>query len=227
MAEEKKIKLLKPEELETQWDLMTREEKDEACLYQNIPIAFIRNHLKEINWPNLSVNPNITFEILDSYSRKISWKSICVNAKKLSDTFLYNYRLRLEWYIILEKQQLEAEILVRLAEAFRKSSLRTQKEKFWKAISKFQEMDIPFINAYHRYIDMRLLSANKMIPEDVLQNYIEELDAEVLLNKRPDLSKEFITKNYEILLRNENVKKKVAEKIQAQIDAEKKKAPNA
>jgi hypothetical protein len=221
-TKEKKIKLLTEEELNTQWDLMTKEQKDEACLYQNIPLAFIRSHVREINWPNLSVNPNVTFEILDAYSRKISWKSICVNAKKLSDTFLYNYRLRLEWYIVLEKQQLEAEILVRLAEAFRKSSLRTQKEKFWKAISKFQEMDIPFIDAYHRYIDMRLLSANKMIPEEVLQKYINELDVEVLLTNRTDLSKEFITKNYMAFLKNDKIKAAVAKKIQDRIDEEKK-----
>jgi hypothetical protein len=219
---EKKIKLLSEEELSSQWASMSREAKDEACLYQNIPLAFIRSHVREINWPNLSVNHNVTFEILDAYSRKISWKSICVNAKKLSDTFLYNYRLRLEWYIVLEKQQLEAEILVRLAEAFRKSSLRTQKEKFWKAISKFQEMDIPFIDAYRRYIDMRLLSANKMIPEEVLQKYIDELDVEVLLTNRTDHSKEFLTKNYMVFLKSDKIKAAIAKKIQDRVDEEKK-----
>lgn len=206
-----KVKILTEEELATQWDLMTREDRIKACLYQKFSLAFVKDHVKEISWPHLSVNPNITFEILDTFPRKISWKSICVNAKKLSDAFLYNYRLRLEWDIILCKQQLGAEILVRLAEAFRKSSLKSQKEKFWKAVSRFQEMDIPFIDAYKRYINMDLLSGNTMIGEEILQNYITELNYDILM-QRTDLSKPFIVKNGNLFLKDENVLKKVREK---------------
>lgn len=204
----RKVCILTPDELDEVWPTLTPAEKKEACLYQKFPIKFIKEHHDEIDFVNLSTNPSLTFDIMDTFANDLSWKTICLGEKKLSDTFLYNFRLRVDWDLVLRKQQLEAEILVHLAEAFRKSTAKEAKKNFWKALSRHQEMDVPFIEAYKRYLDFDEISRNPAIPEDVLQHVLPMLNLIVLLN-RTDLSKDFIVRNLDFFAKDPKVMEEV------------------
>lgn len=208
-TEEKKIKLLSEDELNEKWPTMTQEERDDACLYQNLSIDFCKAHVNEINWPNFSVNPWITFGHLDKFAKHISWISICLNPKMYTDSFLYNYRLHLKWDIILAKKQLDMQLLVFLAEAFRKSSKMAEKKAFWKAVSRYQTMDLVFIKAYKRYINMKELSKNENIPLEIFEKYLDELDPEGLLTL--NLPKEFFIQHADFFKSAPSVKKAMIE----------------
>jgi hypothetical protein len=212
-GENRKVRFFSEKNLEKIWPTLSPEDKSDACLYQKMSIEFIKRHADEIDFNKLSTNPNITFGIMEAFADRISWKTICINSKKLSDSFLYNFRLRIDWEAYLQFHQLEAEILVHLAEAFRKSTARDAKKKFWKALSKFQEMDTAFIKAYMRYLDFDMLSVNTHIPESVLQDVLEYLNFTLLLS-RTDLSDDFLKKNAKTFVKDENIAKIIKAKTE-------------
>ena len=62
--EEKKIKILTEEEMDKNWKDL---DHTECCLYQKMSLDFVKKHVKDIDWPSLSVNPNLTTDIIDKY----------------------------------------------------------------------------------------------------------------------------------------------------------------
>ena len=186
---EKLVKLMTEEYMEEHLDELNWKE---VCLYQKLSVDFITRHLKQIDFPSLSVNPYITFEILDKFSNKISWSSISLNGKALTKAVMYNYRNKLIWTLVLSHQQLDLEFLIHMSETMRKSRSKNAKE-FWKAVSRYQDIDNTYIKYYRRYIDFKELSANIRISEDVIDKFFDVLDPQIIVKHR-DLSKDLLTK---------------------------------
>jgi hypothetical protein len=187
---QKEIKLLSEEYMDEHADDLNW---DEVSLYQKMIVDFIVKHQKQINFRLLSGNPFLTFEIIDRFSTKISWPTISMNGKGLSESMMFNYRNKLVWSIVLSQKQLELKFLIIMSEIFRKSRAKNAKE-FWKAVSKFQPLDKTYIDNYKRYVDFTELSKNPYLKEDLMEVYYDKLDKAELFKKH-DLSKDFLTKH--------------------------------
>ena len=184
-----KIKVMTEEYMEEHLDELNW---DEVCLYQKLSVDFIKKHIKHIDFNKLSVNPFITFEILDTFSNKISWASISINGKGLSESMMYNYRNKLEWTLVLNHQQLALKFLIIMSEVMRKSRAKASKG-FWRAVSRFQQVDATYVNAYKRYIDFTELSKNPYLTDDIIIKFLDRLDIPTLF-KYQKLSKPILEK---------------------------------
>lgn len=186
---EKKVMVMTEKYMEEHLDEL---DWDEVSLYQQMSVDFITKHQKNINFTNLSVNPYITFEILDAFSNKISWPSISINGKVLSESLMYNYRNKLEWPLVLSHQQLNLKFLIIMSEVMRKSRAKAAKT-FWTSISRYQKINVTYVSAYKRYINFSELSKNQYIDDDIIHKFIDKLDLRALL-KYHKLSNEVLTK---------------------------------
>jgi hypothetical protein len=185
-----KIKILNEKELTEQWNELNH---TICCLYQKMSVKFINEHIDDIDWPSLSVNPNLTIEIIDAFPNKISWASICINKKTVSDVILYNYRTKILWGVLLPHQQLNLKLLVVLSEAFRKSRSKVAK-MFWKAVSRYQKFDVDYVDTYKRFLDYNDMSYNPYLDDKTIEKYLMKLDAKILLKTR-DLSDDILKKH--------------------------------
>ena len=208
--DEKLIKIMTESEIESKWNDMSKEERDECCLYQKLSIGFITKHQKSINFKLLSVNPNITFEILDKFSTRISWVNISLNGKALSDTFIAHYANKIVWSLLLAHQQLNLKLLIFLSEKYRKNYRSKQAKRFWDAISRYQRFDIEYVEAYKRYLNFHLMSANPYIDEKIIDAYAVQLNPEILLRYHT-LSKELMKKHLSLFSGYLNKETKVNE----------------
>ncbi len=183
--EEPKIKLLSIEEIEKEWPNWNKEQRLECCQYQKLTYDFIKKHEDEVNWPAISINPQTlggedVFKILDGFPSKISWSSMCINPKPISDTILYNYRSKMLWNIVLGKQHLNLRFLIILSEVYRKTKAPNAKE-FWRAVSAIEDIDDEYVDAYKRFIDFHALSGNPHITEKTIKKYLFKLDPKKLM----------------------------------------------
>ena len=147
-------------------------------------VDFIKRHEKDINFPLLSVNKYLNFGILDEFKDKISWVSICLNPKMLTDSLIYNYRGNMLWDLVLKNQQLDLQLLIVLSEIYKRiktSPSKENREDFWKAISRYQNLPIEYIDSYKKYINFEYLSANKYLTGAIIDKYIFKLNPSVLL----------------------------------------------
>jgi hypothetical protein len=167
-------------------------DRDEESLYQKMSVDFIRKYIKHINFHNLSVNPFITFEILDAFSNKISWASISINGKMLSESLMFNYRNKLIWKLVLAHQQLQLKFLIIMSEVMRKSRAKAAKD-FWDAVSRYQKVDVTYVSAYKRYINFAELGKNPYIDDAIIDKFIDKLDIPTLIVHQK-LSKNILTK---------------------------------
>ena len=171
-SNEKKIPILSEEYMDEHWDELDHKE---VSYYQKMSVDFITRHNQDIDFTALSTNPFITFEILDKFSSRISWATISINGKMLSDTFLANYYNKLYWNLILSRQQLNLKLLITLSEIYRKSRANN-KPDFWKAISRYQKFDADYVKSYKRFLDFSLISENPYLSEDVIDQFLAYLD---------------------------------------------------
>lgn len=190
--EEKKIKVLTEKEMDEQWDSLDHRE---CCLYQKMSLNFVHDHLKDIDWPSLSVNPNLTTDIIDKYPSKISWSSISINPKPVSDTILYNYRTKIYWSLLLPHQQLDTKLLVVISESFRKARMRPVIKQFWKSVSRYQKFDHEYVDAYKRFLDFHEMSKNPYLDDETIEKYLLKFDAKTLLATR-ELSSQILSEHY-------------------------------
>ena len=122
--------------MDKEWDLL---DHDECCLYQKMTVDFIKKHFGDIRFDLLSVNQNLTLEMIEEFKDKISWASICINNKQLTDSFIYNYREYLIWDMVLANQVLNLQLLVVLSEIYRKKETApSNRKEFWNAVSRYQ-----------------------------------------------------------------------------------------
>lgn len=178
---EKKIKLLSIAEMDQFWDTL---DHDECCLYQKMDVDFIKRHEEDINFALLSVNTHITFGILDAFEDKISWASICLNPKTLTDSLIYNYRGKMIWDLVLKNQQLNLKLLVVLSEIYKRVKTSPSKENrlnFWESVSRYQNLPIDYIDSYKKYINFEYLSSNKFLTGQIIDKYIFKLNPSILL----------------------------------------------
>ena len=138
---DKQIEILTEEYMEANWDSL---DKDEISLYQNMSIRFLLRHENDINWKLYSANPFITMEAIEFFKDKISWINFCINGKLLTDTVIYNYRDKMEWNVLLNKQQLDLQLLICLSEIYRKDPEESTAKSFWKAVSRYQDFDLEY-----------------------------------------------------------------------------------
>lgn len=187
--EVKYLPVLSEKYMEEHWDEL---DHDKICMYEKMSTDFITRHQADINFRLLSINPNITIEILDKFATRIDWMSICINGKFVSDVILYNYYNHIYWTILLAKQQLDLKLLIALCEKYRKSRAKNR-DDFWKAISRYQDIDIEFVEIYKRYIKFNLLALNPYLTEDIMDKYVTEFNPKLLFTHHT-LSKEFLEK---------------------------------
>ena len=187
--DENKIKMMTEEEMEANLDKLNW---DEVALYQKLSVDFITRHQKEIDFHKLSVNPFLTFEILDAFSNKISWPSISLNGKGLSESLMYNYRNKLEWTLVLSHQQLQLKFLINMSEVMRKSRAKAAKS-FWKAISHYQKLNVTYVSAYKRYIDFHELAMNQYLDDEIIDKFIDKFELADLI-KYQKLSNDILKK---------------------------------
>jgi hypothetical protein len=165
----------------------------QVSMYQQMSLPFIIKHQKQINFRYLSMNPYLTFEILDKFSSKISWSMLSMNGRALSESMMFNYRNKVIWELILSHQQLRLEFLIHMSEVMRKSRAKTTK-MFWRAISRFQKLNKVYIDTYKRYIDFNELSKNEHLTEDIMDAYFDKLDLKLLFSRHL-LSNDFILRH--------------------------------
>ena len=190
----KMVKLMTENEIEAKWNDMTEEERNDCCLYQKLSVDFVTRHQKTINFKLLSINPNITFEILDKFSNRISWVSISLNGKILSDTFIANYANKIVWSLLLSHQQLNLKLLVYLSEKYRKNSRSKQARRFWDAVSRYQRFEVDYVDVYKRYLNFNLMSANPYLNDEIIDEYAVQLNPEIVLRYHT-LSEEVMRKH--------------------------------
>lgn len=174
------IRRLNKETLEKQWDELDHKE---CCLYQQMDASFIEKHINDIDWHCLSVNPFLTIEILDKFKNKISWESMCLNMKIISDTVIYNYKNKMVWQLLLPHQQLNTKLLVVLSEYYRTSRCKNRK-MFWKSVSRYQKIDSDYVDTYKRYLDFKEMSYNLYITENIIERYLVKFDPAILMKTR-------------------------------------------
>ena len=180
--QEKRIKVLSIEEMEKNWNTL---DHDECCLYQVLTVDFIKRHEKDIRFDLLSVNANLTLDIIEAFKDKISWTSICLNNKKLTDSFIYNYREYLNWEMVMANQKLNLQLLVVLSELYRKKETAPSNRKsFWNAVSRYQKIVVDYATSYNRYLNFNLMSKNLDVDELTLDKYLFKFNTRVLLNTR-------------------------------------------
>ena len=151
-------------------------------------------HQDKINWKLDSINPNITLDAIEFFTDKISWINFCINGKLLNPTVIYNYRDYMVWNIVLNKQQLEPQLLIILSELYRKHPENEHEKSFWKAISRYQDFDIEYASEYGQYIDWEVASSNTLLNELVLQGFMKQMNLETIMKTRK-LSNDFLYKN--------------------------------
>lgn len=193
--EEKKIKILTEEEMDKNWKNL---DHTECCLYQKLSLDFVKKHVRDIDWSSLSVNPNLTTDIIDKYINKISWASISINEKPVSDTILYNYRTKIYWNLLMPHQILNMKVLVIISEAFRRSRAREASRTFWKAVSRYQNIDFDYVDTYKRFLDFEAMSYNPYIDNETIDKFLVKMDANVLLKTR-NLPKDLLQKHAKYL----------------------------
>ena len=182
------------EELESAWENMTKEERDNVSLYQPLTINFLEKHKAEINWTNVALNTNtLTYEVLDKFSNKISWPTICLAPHNLQEGFLYHYRHKIIWTAVLSHQRLELEFLIRMSELYRKSRAKNQRD-FWDAVSRYEKIDCEYVDAYKRFINFRLLSHNPNLDGETIDKFINKLDLNAVY-KAVEVPKEILAKH--------------------------------
>lgn len=179
---QKAIQILTIEEMDKNWDSLNHAE---CCLYQALTVDFIKRHEKDIRFDLLSVNNNLTLAIIDEFKDKISWASICLNNKKLSDSFIYNYKEYLYWDMVMANQMLNMQLLVVLSEIYRKKETAPKNRKdFWNAVSRYQKIDVDYATSYNRYLNFNLMSKNLNIDDLTIDKYLFKFNARVLLESR-------------------------------------------
>ena len=192
---EKPIQLLSEKYMDEHWDEL---DKDEVSMYQNMSIRFLLKHEDDINWKLYSTNPFISIDTIDFFKDKISWVNICINGKITSPNVIYNYRDHMVWNILLNKQQLELQLLIILSEIYRVNPAESQAKEFWKAVSRYQDFDLEYAAEYGQYIDWKLASHNELLNELVYQGFLDKLDILAVVKTR-SLSEDFLMKNAEFL----------------------------
>lgn len=198
----KNIKILSEDYIENHLDSV---DFDDISLYQNLSIKFLIKYSDKINWKLYSVNPNITMDAIEFFADKISWTNFCINGKLLNSSVIYNYRDHMIWNIVLNKQQLDLQLLIILSEIYRKNPSGEVEKSFWKAISRYQEFDLEYAAEYSTYIDWKLASKNSLLNELVLQAFLKEIDISEVLKTRK-LSNDFLYKNKEYIKEKLNLK---------------------
>ena len=165
--------------MEKDWDTL---DHDECCLYQIMTVDFIKKHINDIKFDLLSVNHNLTLDIIEEFKDKISWSSICINNKKLTDIFIYNYKEYLIWEMVLANQELNLQLLVVLSEIYRKKDTAPANRKsFWNAVSRYQPIDVDYATSYNRYLNFNAMSKNTKVDGPTLDKYLFKFNARVLL----------------------------------------------
>lgn len=189
--ENKKIQMLSEAYIEEHLDEL---DIDEISLYQNLSLKFLMRHQDKINWKLYSINSNITLDAIEFFTDKISWVNFCINGKLLNPAVIYNYRDYMIWNIVLNKQQLEPQLLIILSELYRKNPNNEHEKSFWKAISRYQDFDIEYAAEYAQYIDWEVASSNTLLNELVLQGFMKQMNMGTIMKTRK-LSNDFLYKN--------------------------------
>lgn len=179
------------------WDSLSDDEKRAACSFIRFTPEFIEAHKKDIDFNILSANPNLTLQILDKFPNDINWMTISMNGHMLTDVLLYNYYNRLYWKLIMSRKSIELRLLIALSERYRRSKAKN-KQEFWSSVSRYQPVDIDYVDIYKRYIDFTELSKNKYLTADIIEKFIKQLDHETIYKKHfYKLNKRFIADHIE------------------------------
>ena len=190
------IRILSIKEMDRNWDKL---DHAECCLYQSMTVDFIKRHEEDIRFDLLSVNSNLTLEIIEAFKDKISWNSICLNNKKLTDSFIYNYREYLNWHMVLANQQLNLQLLVVLSEIYKKKETAPANRKdFWNAVSRYQKIIVDYATSYNRYLNFNAMSKNPNVDGATIDKYLGKFNIRVLLNS-VTLPRWLLLKHQEIL----------------------------
>lgn len=170
---------LSEEELEKQWDKL---DKDVVSACQKMSLEFITKHERDIEFNLLSVNPYLTYDIIDKYLTKINWINLCMAGGQITNGFIFNYRTKMVWNLLLNHQILDNLLLVQLATYYKTKGARCKNAKmFWSAISRTQPLDADFIEYFKRNINFEELSQNKYLTSDIVDKYINRLDIPLVL----------------------------------------------
>lgn len=195
--EGKKIKVMTIEEIEKAWPTATPEEKNDILMYQNLTLDFITAHQSEIDFRLLSVGISLTEDVIDRFPKRVSWVNICGNGKPLSNRIMAKFINKIIWTLLLSHQQLDLEFLIRASEHMRKARYANKKD-FWKAVSRYQEMDVVYVDNYKRLLDFKLMSVNPNISEEVLDKYLHHMDISMVIKSR-ELSDKFVSRYFNVL----------------------------
>lgn len=189
---EKMIKVMTIEEIEKVWPTLNDQEREEILLYQNLPLSFIKAYQSEINFSVLSLGISITEEVIDTFPSRISWVNMCLNGKPLQNRILAKYVNKIQWSLLLTHQQLDIEFLIRASEHMRKAKYNNRKD-FWRAVSRYQDINEVYIKTYQRLLDFKAMSSNPFLTAEIIEKYLHRLDIELLL-KTHTLPKELLLK---------------------------------
>lgn len=170
---------LSEDDLEKQWDNL---DKDMVAAYQKMSLTFIQKHENDIDFNILSINPFLTYEIIDKYLSKINWVNTCMNAVKLENGFIFNYRTKMVWNLLLTHQILDNLLLVQLASYYKTKGARCKNAKnFWTSVSRTQPLDCDFVEYFKRNINFEELSQNPYLSSDIVDKFINRLDIPLVL----------------------------------------------
>lgn len=172
----------------------------------NLSISFLSDFKYKINWKKLSYKIN-SIDVIRHFKDYIEWNIVTpkvyeigyfaikefenyvdwdiIKTYKLSLSFIYDFKHKLDFKYILENNIFSNEFLTSIEDYLD-----------WESVSKYQNLSISFIKKYHHKLDWKLLSKWQRLNEKLIKKNEDKVDWNYISQYQKNLSENFIDKFY-------------------------------
>lgn len=166
---------------------------DKLTMYQKLDYNFLNKHNDDLDWDYVSIYQMLNNQIYKKFINKLNWQYISKH-QELNIDLIRQYQHLLYWPNIFRYQKLNMKYILEFKRYL------DQDIDNYKIISKFQQLDLEFIEENIDKLDLNIISKYQKIDNiEFIEKYKDKLNLlDIFKNKNNNINDNYIKENTNI-----------------------------